>query len=48
MKTIFVLLIALIIIAIGAGIVVVTRQGTEPCVAYYTKDGTRQLNKDCK
>jgi hypothetical protein len=48
MKTVFLLLVAVIVIAVAAGIIVVHRQGTHACVTYYNKNGTQELNKDCK
>lgn len=48
MKSVFLLLIAIIIVAIAAGVIVVHRQGTHACVTYYNKDGSQQLNKVCK
>jgi hypothetical protein len=47
-KTVIMILLVIGIIAVCAGIVVVHRQGLEACVTYYTKDGTRQLNKECR
>lgn len=48
MKSVLILLIAVIIIAIAAGIIVIQRQGTNACITYYNKDGSQQLNKDCR
>lgn len=48
MRSVLILLIVVVAIAIAAGIIVVHRQGLEACVTYYSKDGTKQLNKDCR
>ncbi|MGH7241386.1 MAG: hypothetical protein ACREGB_03770 [Candidatus Saccharimonadales bacterium] len=48
MKLALLVLIAVIIFAITAGIIVVHRQGTKACISYYSKDGSHALYKDCK
>jgi hypothetical protein len=48
MKSMVLLVIFVIIVAVTAGIIVVHLQGTHACVTYYTKEGSQQLNKACK
>jgi hypothetical protein len=48
MKSAVLLILLVIIVAVSAGIIVIHRQGTHPCVRYYTKDGSRELSKVCK